>query len=192
MTVLSKHEAAPSRTVHSSRIHHLLFFCGFFVVTLTTPRSAVAQDLADSLLITVADGNGLRNTLVLGHHDEATLDFDWALREAPVPPVPIDQIFDVRFLDPPGFPRRPSTGTYRDIRGTGTAVADTFNVTCQPMNGGFPMTMKWNPALAFVQYAIAEIRSRDGSRRLCDIRSTHEFVIGDRDVAQFMIIIRRM
>ncbi|MBE0644398.1 MAG: hypothetical protein IH600_09995 [Bacteroidetes bacterium] len=169
---------------------HLL---GIIVVAagLAFPLHAEAQELADSLVVTVTDSNELRNALVLGHHAEATPDFDFPLRESPVPPVPIDQVFDVRFFDPPGYPRKPSTGAYRDIRGITTADVDTFVVHCQPMNDGYPMRVKWNPALAYVQYSEAEIRTADGSKLVCDMRSTHEIMLEGREQSRFLIIIRR-
>ncbi|MFA6234374.1 MAG: hypothetical protein WC824_09380 [Bacteroidota bacterium] len=170
---------------------HLFLGLIVFVAVFVIPHQAHSQELADSLVLAVTDANNLRNTLVLGHHPEATLNFDWTLRESPVPPVPIDQIFDVRFLDPPGFPRRPATGAYRDIRGFGPADSDTFFVHCQPLNEGFPMRMKWNPALAVVEYAVAELRSFDGSKLICDMRSKHEITIAGRGDSRFMIIVRR-
>ena len=150
-----------------------------------------SQVLADSLQLNIFDTNGLENRLVLGHHADASMDYDHHLKESAVPPVPFDQVFDARFLDPPSHRRTPNSGSYRDIRGIGQAVADTFLVSCQPMNGGYPVTVLWNAAVAVVSFTTAELRSIDGARLLCDMQSAHQLKLSSAEESRFMIIIRR-
>lgn len=103
---------------------------------------AAPQDSTRSTLFALTGKDASGNWLVLrfGVSPHATYGYDRALREFPMPPSPPHPIFDFRFMDLPGQPRIPPTGSYADVRRwPSPALLDTFVVRFQPMNDVYPM-----------------------------------------------------
>ncbi|MGA9116382.1 MAG: fibronectin type III domain-containing protein [Bacteroidota bacterium] len=121
----------------------LLFAAGWCVRAQCTPP------LKNTLLI--ARDNGVRkDTVFFGHHPLATRGRDSVFCERELPPPPPSGIFEVRFVNPPGYesvqpPAGMGQGFYYDYRAqTGPSQIDTHRVRFQPGSGGYPMTFSWS------------------------------------------------
>lgn len=146
--------------------------------------------LRDSLRVFVTDAAGSAHVIVLGHHDEASDDFDIALGESPVPPVPFDLVFDARFVDRPGVPRVPETGAYRDIRKHGEARIDTFLIRVQPVNNAWPVELRWREDET-PQFEQLLLRPRDAEGTFIDMQSQSRFVLAHDTRQPILILVRR-
>lgn len=158
----------------------------------TIPDAKGAFGAQDSLrfALRVEDAGGTWNTLTIGFHPEGTLDYDHALGEFPIPPMPSVAAFDARFLDPPSLTRFPSTGSYSDIRGLDAAV-DTFRIHIQPQNDAFPVTLTWShrEACAFARATLYVRRS--GTWETTDMAKVSTLELSAEGTQPLFVIIDR-
>ncbi len=145
--------------------------------------SPVSQtpDSGRSLMFTLVahDASGMSHTIRLGVAEGATYGFDTWLEEVPMPPSPPPPIFDFRFLDLPGRPRIPQTGSYADIRPwPSPSRVDTFHIRCQPMDDRYPLRILFDAGLRSCVDSLIVLHGSDARRLLPDdlIRA---FVIAD-------------
>ncbi|GEM_PF-4775189 len=136
-------------------VHHSLFHLSavmVLVVTALLPNStlgAVCTPPAKRTSLIVADAGSGRDTIYFGHHPSATHGRDTLLCEHELPPPPPSAIFDLRFINPPGYegqqpPSGFGQGFYHDYRQQiNPTQIDTHRVRFQPSAGGYPMTVSW-------------------------------------------------
>jgi hypothetical protein len=98
--------------------------------------------------LTVSDAAGHTHTISMGAHSASTDTMDYVLGELPVPPVPSEETFDVRFVDTPDRNRRSGTGSYVDLRPySSRAQADSFVVKFQTAANAHPMDFAFTGSL---------------------------------------------
>lgn len=105
-----------------------------------------------------------RDTLWFGHAADATYGLNTLLCEIELPPIPPGGIFDVRFVNIPGragldTPAGLGQGFKQDYRAFVSAThIDTHRVSLRAGDGGYPFTLRWNPAgvLAMCDSAIIQ------------------------------------
>lgn len=151
-----------------------------------------AAQAGDSLALRAADAGGNSCVIVLAYHDDASMQYDIALGEKPIPPIPAVEAFDVRFLDPPGIRRTPPTGSYRDIRPRApVARIDTFRIRVQPQNGAFPVRLSWDARQAR-RFAGARIctTGKDGGNE-CDMRRAEHVDLDAGTEPELLLVVRR-
>lgn len=100
-------------------------------------------------LIAFDAGSG-RDTISFGHHPSASRGRDSIFCENEVPPMPPSGIFELRFVNPPGYegqqpPVGMGQGFYHDYRAQYSPTQiDTHKVRFQPGAGGYPVTLSWS------------------------------------------------
>ena len=133
--------------------HHSLFHLFAVAVLGVTalPNSSLGACTAPTkrTSLVVADAGSGKDTVYFGHHPSATHGRDTSLCEHELPPPPPGAIFDLRFVNPPGYegqqpPSGFGQGFYHDYRQqVSPTQIDTHRVRFQPSSGGFPMTVSW-------------------------------------------------
>lgn len=164
------------------------FFAACLIAfTLGEPDPAT---LVAPIEIITRDAGGKSTTLLLGYHEQATIGYDIALGENPVPPIPFPQAYDMRFLAPPGRTLVPPTGSYVDVRPI-TALRDTFVIRYQPENGRYPVTLSWSQD-DIAAYDTAEMILMDPlQEQSVDMKTESTFVVSDAVLPQVMLILQR-
>lgn len=118
-----------------------------------------------AITLAARDAAGHRHAVTLGAHKDATMGFDVALGQLPVPPAPAGG-FDLRILDPPGHTREPGTGAYADLRPfTSRTQVDTFLVMFRTADESYPITLTFVGDLADRCDSVAVFLHIDGEMR---------------------------
>jgi hypothetical protein len=132
---------------------------------VTTADAQITPPAARAWLIITDNGAG-RDTIWFGHDATATYGLDTPLGEFELPPPPPAGVFEVRFQNKPGRegtepPAGMGQGFAEDYRPS-TQVQDTHRVRLQPGEGGFPMTITWDPASVLLMCDSAWIQDEFG------------------------------
>ncbi len=98
-----------------------------------------ARDEAWSTQLRVANGGGAWTVLQFGQAQGATDDVDAVLDEEALPPLPVTEAFDARWITPLG------EGVALDLRSLSARV-QTWCLHVQAGDGGYPVTLAWEPS----------------------------------------------
>ncbi|MDI6765848.1 MAG: M14 family zinc carboxypeptidase [Bacteroidota bacterium] len=90
----------------------------------------------------ISDNGGESNILIFGEASAATDGIDEFLGESELPPKPSSGTFDARWSI------NSTDGVNTDMKQTlsSTHKSNTFTAEFQPGSGGYPITLRWNPA----------------------------------------------
>ena len=130
----------------------------------------VASAQQTTIGLVVENSQKAKLTLQLGVHPKATYCLDAELGEMEMPPVPPAILFEARFLEV----RRNSScfgnGSYKDFRKQAKpSQIDTYKVTINPGEHGFPLKLHWNPIRKFFNHAVQMKLFSDGSQKTIDM-----------------------
>ena len=122
-----------------------------FIMTLgilLLAASAAAQEYRGvSLEMLVSNGNGREQVVVLGVREGATTGIDPTLEESELPPLPPNEIFDVRCISTPGKSQL-GLGSLADFRPYPSApMAETFTIGYQAGINASSVTVSWAESL---------------------------------------------
>jgi hypothetical protein len=123
---------------------------GFALLVLLVVQSTIVQSQALEFLypIIVRDNGSGVDTLHFGYDVGATRCIDISLGEQELPPAPPTGVFDARWGDPAAVNECMGQGLRVNIHGWNSySYLDTFKITFQPGDGGFPMHFCWPAGL---------------------------------------------
>lgn len=151
-----------------------------------------AQAASDLPLIIQNNGSGVtlgRDTLRWGVNPAATNGRDASLGEDELPPKPPSSVFDVRWVNV-GSSNNFGEGVKKNYRAsTSPTQIDTFRVSLQAGDGGFPVTMSWPNNLS-TYFGSATLRYFDnnvGGNVNVNMLTTSSTSITDVDVTTLQI-----
>ncbi|MFN0157189.1 MAG: hypothetical protein ACKVRP_03845 [Bacteroidota bacterium] len=158
----------------------------FFLSSLSI-RQNPSDDVRVS--IQILDAAGVSNSLVIGFHIDATGGYDLQLGEMPVPPLPLENVFDARIVDVPGRERMPSTGSYVDMRKlVALSQVDTFVIRFRTAVESYPITFSWDPEASELCESLT-LKYHDGRQEYeVDMLSTNEWVVKDSTITSCRIV----
>lgn len=159
----------------------------FMVTSYLTQNIPLPDEVV--LNLSVVDAAGIRNTLTLGFHGHATDGFDTHIGELPVPPIPVENAFDVRLGDRAGMQRMPPTGSYVDLRALRQpSQIDTFILHFRTAQESYPLRFSW-PASIRESCDSLTLISGDGQEEdVIDMLSTTEWVVTEASVSSCKIV----
>lgn len=150
---------------------------------------APAQKAPSFLALTATDAAGATHTVRLGVHADGTHEFDTALGEFPVPPVPFPDMFDFRVLDHPDHPREPRTGTYTEIRPfVSSAQADSFIVRIVTAPDAYPVKVVLPPDLRTVCDSLTVLYPSAGQYLRAHVDSSRSWSLSDPTITALLVI----
>lgn len=150
---------------------------------------AGGENLSARISLTATDKSGNQHTIVCGSHPAASLGYDTQLGELPVPPVPSNDMFDVRFLDPPALIRQPSSGSYIDVRPPfPNSHIDTFVIRIRTQAESYPIRVRWSLETVNDIPRSNLIRTIADSTISIDMVEQSEIFIRDNLVEQLVLI----
>ncbi len=119
------------------------------MAAIPNPSNAACTPPAKRTPLMITDAGSGNGTIHFGHHPLAAHGRDTSMCENELPPFPPAGIFDIRFVNPPGYegqqpPAGFGQGFYHDYRQQiSPTQIDTHRVRFQPSAGGYPMTVSW-------------------------------------------------
>jgi hypothetical protein len=134
-------------------------------------------------MLVVRDNGGLRDTLTFGTGEGATDGIDPLFNEEELPPLPPPGTFDARWQI------AGTQGSRWDVRDTlgGNRTQITYTGHLQAGEGGFPFTLRWNPAqLPPGLFVLRDVINGNFFR--VNMRSRDSLVITNPSLASFRIV----
>ncbi len=121
------------------------------VLLVLCTGSAIAQDFPGvNVNLTIANGKGRTQNVVVGINEAATTGLDALLGEIELPPLPPVEIFDARIVSTPGKSQL-GTGSWTDLRPVTNATANfshVYTLSYQAGEGASSVTLSWDNPLA--------------------------------------------
>lgn len=163
------------------------FYLVLLLTAVSTAQSAPPE--GDRIPLTVRDAVGVSTTLILGTDSLATEEYDIALGELPVPPVPSEEIFDARFVSLPGRPRTPDTGSYTDLRRLRSpAQVDSFGIVLRTASDAYPITVSVDSAAAGRCDSLCLLLPRNGHYTRELLKEGRTLTIGESTTHEVILV----